>query len=78
VVVLGVSVDRSEQAYKAFLNRFRPAFLTARDSELHEKFGTFMYPETYIIDAQGKVLQKLAEPADWMNPKLTGYIASLL
>jgi thiol-disulfide isomerase/thioredoxin len=78
VVVLGVSVDRSEQAYKAFLNRFKPAFLTARDSELHEKFGTFMYPETYIIDAQGKVLQKLAEPADWMNPKLTGYIASLL
>ena len=27
-----------------------------------------MYPETYIIDSKGKVLQKLAEPVDWMDP----------
>ena len=37
-----------------------------------------MYPETYIIDAQGKVLLKLAEPADWMDAKMTSYIASVL
>jgi cytochrome c biogenesis protein CcmG, thiol:disulfide interchange protein DsbE len=78
VVVLGVSVDRDEQAYRAFLRKFNPAFLTARDLKLHEDYGTFMYPETYIIDAKGKVLQKLAEPADWMDPKMTQYIASLL
>jgi thiol-disulfide isomerase/thioredoxin len=78
VVVLGVSVDQNEQAYRAFLRKFNPAFLTARDTRLHEDFGTFMYPETYIIDAKGKVLQKLAEPADWMDPKITGYINSLL
>jgi peroxiredoxin len=78
VVVLGVSVDRDPAAYRAFLDKFHPAFLTARDSRLHEDFGTYMYPETYIIDARGKVLQKLAEPADWMDPKITGYISSLL
>ena len=37
-----------------------------------------MYPETYIIDSKGKVLQKLAEAADWMDPKMTQYINSLL
>src|SRR6516162_10103847 len=57
VVVLGVSVDQNEQSYRAFLRKFNPAFLTARDTRLHEDFGTFMYPETYIIDAKGKVLQ---------------------
>src|SRR3954453_1839032 len=62
VVVLGVSVDRDEKVYRAFLRKFSPAFLTARESKLHEEFGTFMYPETYIIDSNGKVLQKLAEP----------------
>jgi cytochrome c biogenesis protein CcmG, thiol:disulfide interchange protein DsbE len=78
VVVMGVSVDKDEKAYKAFLQRFNPAFLTARDFKIHEDYGTFMYPETYIIDAKGKVLKKLAEPADWMDPQITQYIDSVL
>ena len=78
VVVMGVSVDKDEKAYRAFLQRFNPAFLTARDFKIHEDYGTFMYPETYIIDAKGKVLRKLAEPEDWMAPGITQYIDSLL
>src|SRR5882757_8605402 len=78
VVVLGVSVDKDLKAYDGFLQKFRPAFLTARDSQLHADYGTFMYPETYIIDSQGKVLRKVAEPADWMSPEVTQYINSLL
>ena len=45
---------------------------------MHDDYGTFMYPETYLIDTKGKVLQKIAEPADWMNPQLTGYVDSVL
>jgi cytochrome c biogenesis protein CcmG/thiol:disulfide interchange protein DsbE len=78
VVVLGVSVDKDLKAYDDFLQKFKPAFLTARDAQLHADYGTFMYPETYIIDAQGKVLKKIAEPADWMAPDVTQYINSLL
>jgi thiol-disulfide isomerase/thioredoxin len=78
VVVLGVSVDKDAKAYNGFLQRFRPAFLTARDSKIHADYGTFMYPETYIIDTQGKVLKKIAEPIDWTAPEVTHYIDSLL
>ena len=78
VVVLGISVDKDENAYRAFLKKFNPAFLYARENKLHEDYGTFMYPETYIIDAKGKVLQKLAEPADWMDPRMTRLIDGLL
>ena len=78
VVVLGVSVDKDEKAYHGFLDRFHPAFLTARESKIHEDYGTFMYPETYIIDNRGKVVQKLAEAADWMDPKMVAYVNSLL
>ena len=78
VVVLGISVDKDEKAYQAFLQRFRPAFLVSRDSKVHEDYGTFIYPETYIIDAAGKVLKKIAEPADWMARDVTRYIDSLL
>jgi cytochrome c biogenesis protein CcmG/thiol:disulfide interchange protein DsbE len=78
VVVLGISVDKDEKAYQAFLRKFAPRFLTVRELKLHEDFGTYMYPETYIIDAKGKVIEKLAEPANWMDPRITQMIDALL
>jgi len=78
VVVLGISVDQKEASYRAFLRKYQPAFLTARERNLHAEFGTFMYPETYIIGADGKVLRKIAEGADWMDPNMIRYFDSLL
>jgi cytochrome c biogenesis protein CcmG/thiol:disulfide interchange protein DsbE len=78
LVVLAVSVDHDQKAYSAFLQKFHPAFLTARDLNLHEEYGTYMYPETYIIGPDGKVLQKFAEGVDFSDPKITQLIASLL
>jgi peroxiredoxin len=78
VVVLAVSVDRDPKAYQAFLQKYRPAFLTARELDLHEEYGTYMYPETYIIDSTGKVLRKIPEGADWNDPNLIQYVNSLL
>ena len=78
VVVLGVSVDKDQRAYSSFVQRFHPAFLTVRELKLHEDFGTFMYPETYIISPEGKVLKKIAEAADWSDPQVVSYINSLL
>jgi thiol-disulfide isomerase/thioredoxin len=88
VVVLGISVDKDEKAYRGFLQRFSPSFLTVRDLEIHENYGTYMYPETYIIDSRGRVLKKIVEPgdwpgspnrfSDWNDPQLARYIDSLL
>jgi thiol-disulfide isomerase/thioredoxin len=78
VVVLGVSVDRDEKAYRKFLDKFKPAFLTAREDKLHADYGTFMYPETYIIDAKGKVVEKYAEPVDWSSQRVASLVNSLL
>ncbi len=80
VVVLGVSVDKSEKAYRAFLDRARVSFHTARDPEanISAEYGTFKYPETYVIDGRGKVLQKHIGPRDWTDERLLGEIRSLL
>lgn len=88
VVVLGISVDKNEAAYRGFLQKFRPNFQTVRESDIHERYGTFMYPETYIINAQGRVVKKIVEvsdwpgdPArfeDWTDPQFGKYIDSLL
>jgi thiol-disulfide isomerase/thioredoxin len=78
VVVLAVSVDRDEKAYRTFLAKFKPAFMTAREDKLHSDYGTFMYPETYIIDAKGKVVEKYPEEVDWSSPRVLSLINSLL
>jgi cytochrome c biogenesis protein CcmG, thiol:disulfide interchange protein DsbE len=79
VVVLGVSVDRDGTAYQKFLQRFRPAFLTARDLKIHEDYGTYIYPETYFIDSTGRVVRKLdVAGIDFTDPKILSFVNSLL
>ncbi len=80
VVVLGLSVDRNEAAYRAFLKRAGIAFETARDPDgsIGAGYGTFKYPETYVIDARGRVVQKHIGPRDWMDPELLASIQALL
>jgi peroxiredoxin len=80
VIVLGVSVDRNEGVYRQFLKRTGVGFRTARDPEadLSSRYGTFKYPETYVIDRNGKVLQKHIGPRDWMDQRLLAEIKGLL
>ena len=80
VVVLGISVDEDAAAYRAFLKRARVSFLTARDPEarISSRFGTFRYPETYILDTHGKVLRKIIGPARWTDRRMIDYVKSLL
>src|SRR5215831_13456019 len=67
VVVLAISVDKDEKAYKDFLARMKPAFLTARDpqAKINADFGTFKYPETYVINNSGKVVRKFISDQPW-------------
>jgi cytochrome c biogenesis protein CcmG, thiol:disulfide interchange protein DsbE len=79
VVVLGISVDQDINAYQRFVQQFHPAFLTARDSQVHQDYGTFIYPETYFIDSTGRVLRKLdVAGIDWMSPQMISYVKSIL
>jgi peroxiredoxin len=80
VVVVGISVDRNEKTYRQFLQRTKVAFLTARDPEarISADYGTFKYPETYIIDSKGEVLEKFIGPENWMDPNLINRVKSFL
>ncbi|HYO82337.1 MAG TPA: TlpA disulfide reductase family protein [Bryobacteraceae bacterium] len=80
VVVLGVSIDRNEKAYRDFLARNRLAFQVSRDPEenISSSYGTFKWPETYVINREGKVVQKFVGPRDWTDPQIVSSIRSLL
>jgi cytochrome c biogenesis protein CcmG/thiol:disulfide interchange protein DsbE len=80
VVVLGVSVDKDPKLYRAFLDRTHVSFLTARDPEAHISgdYGTFKYPESYIIDSKGKVVQKIIGATDWTDGTMVNAVKSFL
>ena len=80
VVVLGISVDRNENAYRNFVSRSRLSFPTARDPEanISSDYGTFKWPETYVIDTSGKVRQKFIGEQNWMDPQLIAGIRAML
>ena len=80
VVVLGISVDSDEKIYRDFLARARVSFLTARDPDrkISADYGTFKYPESYIIDGKGKVLRKIISNQDWMSDRVIKDVESLL
>lgn len=79
VVVLAVSVDKNEATYRAFLNGVHVSFATARDpnADISAAYGTFQYPETYIIK-DGRVMRKFAQAEDWLSDDMTQYVQSLL
>jgi len=80
VVVLGISVDSDEKLYRDFLAKARVSFLTARDPDrkISADYGTFKYPESYIIDGKGKVLRKIISNQDWMSDRVIKDLESLL
>lgn len=87
VVVVGVSVDRKEALYQNMIKKFQVSFQTARDPEekISYMFGTYKVPETYIIDRNGKVVQKIIGLPEkdgavkpWTDPEILGYVRSLL
>jgi len=87
VVVLGISVDRSDQGFENFIKRFGVSYPIARDPQenISYRYGTYKIPESYIIDRNGKVVRKYAglperdgQAISWMDPELVGFVKSLL
>lgn len=79
VVVLAISTDDDERAYKDFVQKRMPGLLTVRDAAKNssELYGSFRYPETYIIDRQGVLRRKFIGPVEWEKPEIIEYLDKL-
>jgi peroxiredoxin len=80
LVVLGVSVDEDEDLYQRFLEAHRVMFPTVRDPErnVSNRYGTFKYPESYLIDREGMVIRKYVGPENWRRAEIVNHLQSLL
>jgi peroxiredoxin len=79
VTVLAVSVDVDESAYRKFIKDHNVTLLTVRDPDQksNDLYGTFKFPESYIIDRTGVVRRKFIGAVDWSSPEITDFLSKL-
>lgn len=81
VTVLAISLDDNESAYRNFVRDYAlaPTLLTIRDADKQSNtmYGSFRFPETYVIDANGVLRRKFIGPVDWTKPEIIDYLRRL-
>jgi cytochrome c biogenesis protein CcmG, thiol:disulfide interchange protein DsbE len=79
VTVLAVSVDVDENSYRRFLKDHNVNLLSVRDPDQKSNglYGTFKFPETYVIDRNGIMRRKFIGAVDWTEPDIIEYLGKL-
>ena len=74
-----IDVEMDENAYRRFVKDHNVNVLTVRDpsGKSNGLFGTFKYPETYIIDRNGVMRRKFIGAVDWTEPEITDFLNKL-
>jgi len=79
VTILAVSEDADDNAYKQFIRDHNIDLLTVRDPKesVNAMYGTFKFPETYVIDKDGVIRRKFIGAADWTSQEIVDYLNRL-
>jgi cytochrome c biogenesis protein CcmG/thiol:disulfide interchange protein DsbE len=79
VTVIGVSVDQDTTLLQKFLDQHPTSFVIGRDPEqaLAGRYGTSKFPETYILDRDGRLAEKIIGAIDWQDPRMLTYVRAL-
>jgi peroxiredoxin len=79
VTVLAVSVDVDDSNYRRFLKDHSVNLLSVRDADQKSNnlYGTFKFPETYVIDRNGVVRRKFIGAVDWTGADVIDYLGRL-
>lgn len=79
ITVLAVSMDVDQNAYRQFVKDHNVNLLTVRDpgQKSNALYGTFKFPETYIIDRNGVMRRKFIGAVEWTSPQITDFLSKL-
>jgi cytochrome c biogenesis protein CcmG, thiol:disulfide interchange protein DsbE len=79
VQVLAVSVDEDPQAYRDYLTEHKISLLTIVDTAHRsaDLYGTYRWPETYVIDQHGTIRRKFIGAQEWTSPEIIEYLRRL-
>ena len=79
VTVVAVSLDQNADAYQRFIQDHNISLLTVRDEKQQSNnlYGTFKFPETYVIDRNGVMRRKFIGAVDWSQPEVMDFLSKL-
>jgi len=80
LVVIGVSVDEDEGTLRSFVQNMGVTFPTLRDPGGRgptAAYRTTGFPETFVLDPQGVLLDKYIGPAEWATPEAIDHLREL-
>ena len=79
LVILAVSVDDDQSAYREFVKEHQMDLTTVWDPKetAAARYHSEMWPETYAIDRQGRIRRKFVGATDWMSPEVVDYLKML-
>ena len=79
-VVVGMSVGEAPMMVVKFLRRVSISFpvLLDEDLSISDRYGTYRIPESYLIDRQGNLVEKISGAYNWNQPNFWTKIENLL
>jgi len=81
VEIIAVNIEADgQQTVPKFMQKQQIDFrvLYDLDGAVHTQYGVSKYPETFIIDPQGIVVNKVIGGTDWSDPRVVDYLNQLL
>ncbi len=79
--ILAVSIDASGvKALAPFIKKYKITFPVLIDSAgtIKEKYGITGVPESFIIDKNGALANKIIGPLDWIRPEVLHFFRNLI
>lgn len=79
IQVLAVASDEDFTEYQTYITTRHVHLLTVFDQKQtsNDLYGSFRFPETYVIDKTGVVRRKLVGPQDFTSPDMVEYLRKL-
>jgi peroxiredoxin len=80
-VLLAVSQDEGGVApVKSFVDQMKVTFpvLVDQQGEVGRKYGVWGFPESFLVDREGRIVERVIGPRDWVAPAQIAQIEALL
>ena len=79
IQIVAVDSDEEFAQYQNYIAQHHIDLMTVFDQKQASNalYGSFRFPETYIIDKQGVVRRKLIGPQEFTNPVFVSYLKNL-
>lgn len=78
--IVAVSVDQRREDLASFVREYQMPFQVLHDADasVSHQLGVFRYPETFLIDQQGKIRFHHIGAVDWMSAPVLDTVESIL